>query len=108
MSAVSELFFGKVVDNKSTIFVLTISGAPDCYFDTRSDAIDHMRERARQTCLMPPFGIELFPTSHSVVRHHSDEHLDIVRRLSNVLISYDQVVCSFKVTEVTKKNLCNK
>ena len=108
MSAVSELFFGKVVDNKSTIFVLTISGAPDCYFDTRSDAIDHMHERARQMCLMHPFGIELFPISHSVVRHRSDEHLDIVRRLSNVLISYDQAVCSFKVTEVTKKILCNK
>jgi|TARA_B110000196_G_scaffold308940_1_gene310061 hypothetical protein len=108
MSAVSELFFGKVVDNKSTIFVLTISGAPDCYFDTRSDAIDHMRERALQMCLMHPFGIEIFPISHSIVRHHSDEQIDIVRRLSNVLISYDQVVCSFKVTEVTKKILCNK
>jgi len=92
----------------SNIFVLTISGNPDCYFDTRSEAIEHMRERARQMCMMPPFGIEIFPISHSLVRHLSENHIDIVRRLSNVLISYDQVVCSFKVTEVTKKILCNK
>jgi len=89
----------------STIFVLAINGRPDCYFENKPDAVNYMRERTREMCLMPAFGIELFPTSHSVVRHHSENNIDIVRRLNNVLISYDQVVCSFKVYEVHKKKL---
>jgi hypothetical protein len=91
----------------STIFVLTVNGRPDCYFDDKSDALDYMRERAHEMCLPSPFGLG---QSHSVVRHHSDERVDIVTRLNNVLISYDQTACSLQVSEIRglKKIYVNK
>jgi hypothetical protein len=83
------------------VYVLTIDGHPACFFDYKSRALKYMRNMARELCVL---SLPFLPVTYSVVRHHNEDHIDVIRRMNNVLISYDQIVRSFRLTRVYKKN----
>lgn len=85
------------------VYVLTIDNEPCYYFAYKSRALRYMRRRARELCLVPRSG-SAFELTYKVVRHYSEDALDVVRRLNNILISYDQVICAFRIKRVYKKN----
>jgi hypothetical protein len=85
------------------VYVLTIDNEPCYYFNYKSRALRYMRRRARELCLVPRTG-SAFEMTYKVVRHYSEDALDVVRRLNNILISYDQVICAFRIKRVYKKN----
>jgi hypothetical protein len=85
------------------VYVLTIDNDPCYYFKYKSRALKYMRRRARELCLLPYTGTG-FAMTYKLVRHHSEDSLDVIKRLNNVLISYDQVICSFRIKRVYKKN----
>ena len=84
------------------VYVVTIDGNPACFFNYRCRALKYMREKARELCML---SMPFIPMTYSVVRHHSEDHIDVVRRMNNVLISYDQTVRSFRLTRVYKHNM---
>jgi hypothetical protein len=81
------------------VYVLTIDNEPCFYFKYKCRALKYMRRRARELCLP----LDAFSMTYKLVRHNSEDSLDIVKRLNNILITYDQVVHSFKIKRVYKK-----
>ena len=84
------------------VYVLLVNGYPDSYFEYKCNALRVMRERARNLCLQTDT-----TWTYSLARHISDDRIDVVRRLNNFLITYDQVMSSFAVHQVFKKNTYN-
>ena len=81
------------------VYVLTIDNEPCFYFKYKCRALKYMRRRVRELCLP----LDTFSMTYKLVRHNSEDSLDIVKRLNNILITYDQVVHSFKIKRVYKK-----
>jgi len=84
------------------VYVVTIDGNPACFFNYRCRALKYMRDKARELCML---SMPFIPMTYSVVRHHSEDHIDVVRRINNVLISYDQTIRSFTLTRVYRHNM---
>jgi hypothetical protein len=84
------------------VYVLLVNGHPDSFFEYKCNALRVMRERARNLC----FQTETMWT-YGLTRHVSEDRIDVVRRLNNFLITYDQVMTSFCVHQVFKKNTYN-
>ena len=84
------------------VYVVTIDGNPACFFNYRCRALKYMRDKARELCML---SMPFIPMTYSVVRHHSEDHIDVVRRINNVLISYDQTIRSFRLTRVYKHSM---
>ena len=81
------------------IYVISVDGTPTRYFDYKCRALKYMRECAREMCMNTTTDI----FTYSVARHHNENSIDVVRRLSNVLIRYDQVVRKFRLHQIFKK-----
>ena len=84
------------------VYVLLVNGHPDSFFEYKCNALRVMRERARNLCLRTDT-----TWTYSLARHVSEDRIDVVRRLNNFLITYDQVMSSFSVHQVFKKNTYN-
>ena len=84
------------------VYVVTIDGNPACFFNYRCRALKYMRDKARELCML---SMPFIPMTYSAVRHYSEDHIDVVRRMNNVLISYDQTIRSFRLTRVYKHNM---
>jgi hypothetical protein len=84
------------------VYVLLVNGRPDSFFEYKCNALRVMRERARNLCLRTDT-----TWTYSLARHVSEDRIDVVRRLNNFLITYDQVMSSFSVHQVFKKNTYN-
>ena len=88
----------KVADEVKHVYVLSVDNLPQSYFNTKTEAVEEMRKQAREMCLIP----NLFETHRRLVVHKSEDEIDVVQRLANVLISYDYIVRSFKIFRVVK------
>ena len=84
------------------VYVVTIDGNPACFFNYRCRALKYMRDKARELCML---SMPFIPMTYSAVRHYSEDHIDVVRRMNNVLISYDQTIRSFRLTRVYKHSM---
>ena len=84
------------------VYVLLVNGHPDSFFEYKCNALRVMRERARNLCLQTDT-----MWTYGLTRHISEDRIDVVRRLNNFLITYDQVMTSFCVHQVFKKNTYN-
>ena len=80
------------------VYVLLVNGYPDSFFEYKCNALRVMRERARNLCLQTDT-----TWTYSLARHVSDDRIDVVRRLKNFLITYDQVMTSLSIHQVFKK-----
>jgi hypothetical protein len=88
----------KAADEIEHVYVLTVDSLPVSYFNTKTEAVEEMRKQSREMCLIP----NLFETHRRLVVHKSEDEIDVVQRLANVLISYDYIVRSFKIFRVVK------
>ncbi len=88
--------------NEEFVYVVAVDGSPACFFNYRCRALKYMRDKARELCML---SMPFIPMTYSVVRHHSEDHIDVVRRINNVLISYDQTIRSFTLTRVYRHNM---
>jgi hypothetical protein len=88
----------KVADEVKHVYVLSVDSLPQSYFNTKTEAVEEMRKQAREMCLIP----NLFETHRRFVFHKSEDEIDVVQHLVNVLISYDYIVRSFKIFRVVK------
>ena len=84
------------------VYVVTIDGNPACFFNYRCRALKYMRDKARELCML---SMPFIPMTYSAVRHYSEDHIDVVRRMNNVLITYDQTIRSFRLTRVYKHSM---
>jgi hypothetical protein len=84
----------KVADEVKHVYVLSVDSLPH----TKTEAVEEMRKQAREMCLIP----NLFETHRRFVFHKSEDEIDVVQHLVNVLISYDYIVRSFKIFRVVK------
>ena len=88
----------KVADEVKHVYVLSVDSLPQSYFNTKTEAVEEMRKQAREMCLIP----NLFETHRRFVFHKSEDEIDVVQHLVNVLISYDYIGRSFKIFRVVK------